>query len=437
MTDSPRKSRASRSIARSMTVAAAAIAVLILGIGGWAATSKLAGAVVAPGMVVVEGNVKLVQHRSGGIVGEIRVKNGARVAAGDLLIRLDATITRANLAVITKQIDQLTARRMRLAAERDEAAEVTVPDELKARLSEPEVADYVKAEEALFKARKRTIEGQKAQLRERIDQIRQESEGLVARRAAKDDELKLIEEELAGVVTLHEKQLTPFSQVAALQRVKAQLAGERGQLTSEIARAATRITETELQILQLDQDRRAEVLTELRDIENKLAELAEQRVAALDELKRVDILAPQAGLVHELAVHTIGGVIAPGETIMQIVPVNDTLVVEARVRPADIDQLHAGQQAVLRFSAFSQRTTPEIFGTVETIGANLSASKETGETWYTVRIDMSREEIAKLGNLVLQSGMPVEAFIETGERTALSYLTKPLADQIARAMRED
>ncbi|WP_205687919.1 HlyD family type I secretion periplasmic adaptor subunit [Ciceribacter ferrooxidans] len=437
MTDSPRKSRASRSIARSMTVAVAAIAVLVLGIGGWAATSKLAGAVVAPGMVVVEGNVKLVQHRSGGIVGEIRVKNGSRVAAGDLLIRLDATITRANLAVITKQIDQLTARRMRLAAERDEAAEVTVPDELKARLSEPEVADYVNAEEALFKARKRTIEGQKAQLRERIDQIRQESEGLVARRAAKDDELKLIEEELAGVVTLHEKQLTPFSQVAALQRVKAQLAGERGQLTSEIARAATRITETELQILQLDQDRRAEVLTELRDIENKLAELAEQRVAALDELKRVDILAPQAGLVHELAVHTIGGVIAPGETIMQIVPVNDTLVVEARVRPADIDQLHAGQQAVLRFSAFSQRTTPEIFGTVETIGANLSASKETGETWYTVRIDMSREEIAKLGNLVLQSGMPVEAFIETGERTALSYLTKPLADQIARAMRED
>lgn len=437
MTDSPRKSRATRSIARSMTVAVAAIAVLILGIGGWAATSKLAGAVVAPGMVVVEGNVKLVQHRTGGIVGEIRVKNGSRVAAGDLLIRLDDTITRANLAVITKQIDQLTARRMRLAAERDEAAEVMVPDELKARLSEPEVADYVKAEEALFKARKRTIEGQKAQLRERIDQIRQESEGLVARRAAKDDELKLIEEELAGVVQLHEKQLTPFSQVAALQRVKAQLAGERGQLTSDIARAATRITETELQILQLDQDRRAEVLTELRDIENKLAELAEQRVAALDELKRVNILAPQDGLVHELAVHTIGGVITPGETIMQIVPVNDALVVEARVRPSDIDQLHAGQQAVLRFSAFNQRTTPELFGTVETIGANLSASKETGETWYTVRIDMSREEIARLGNLVLQSGMPVEAFIETGERTALSYLTKPLADQIARAMRED
>ncbi len=437
MTDSPRKSRASRSIARSMTVAVAAIAVLILGIGGWAATSRLAGAVVAPGMVVVEGNVKLVQHRSGGIVGEIHVKNGSRVAAGDLLIRLDDTITRANLAVITKQIDQLTARRMRLAAERDEAADVTVPDELKARLSEPDVADYVKAEEALFKARKRTIEGQKAQLRERIGQIRQETDGLVARRAAKDDELKLIDEELAGVVTLHEKQLTPFSQVAALQRVKAQLAGERGQLTSDIARAATRITETELQILQLDQDRRAEVLTELRDIDNKLAELAEQRVAALDELKRVNILAPQAGLVHELTVHTIGGVIAPGETIMQIVPVNDALVVEARVRPADIDQLHAGQQAVLRFSAFNQRTTPEIFGTVETIGANLSASKETGETWYTVRIEMSRDEIARLGNLVLQSGMPVEAFIETGERTALSYLTKPFADQIARAMRED
>jgi HlyD family secretion protein len=420
-----------------MLIASVSVATLIFGVGGWAATSNLSGAVVGAGTVVVEGNVKRIQHRDGGIVGEIRVRDGQQVKAGELLIRLDDTLTRANLAVIVKQIDQLQARAMRLTAERDEAAEPAASEELRGKLGNPEVAAYVAAEKALFHARKRTIDGQKAQLSQRVHQLAQEADGLGARRDAKDDELRLIGEELAGIASLHAQGLMPFSRLAELQRMKAQLSGERGQLTAEIARTATRTTETELQSLQLDQDRRSEVLMELRDVDNKLAELTEQRVTAEDQLKRVDLLSPQNGIVHELAVHTIGGVIAPGETVMQVVPVNDSLVVETKIQPADIDQLHLRQKAILRFSAFNQRTTPEIVGEVQTIAANLSTNAQTGEAWYTARIRISAAELRKLGKLALQAGMPVEAFIQTGDRTVLSYLIKPLTDQIARAMRED
>lgn len=430
-------SKASRAIRRYVLVSGASIAVFLLGAGGWAATSKLSGAVVGLGTVVVEGNVKRIQHREGGIVGEIRVRDGRQVKAGELLIRLDDTVTRANLAIVIKQIDQLSARSMRLTAERDNAVAIKVPDELEARITELEIADDVQSERALFAARRATIEGQKAQLQQRIGQLQLEADGLTARRSAKDDELRLIDLELAGISTLHQKGLMPFSRLVELQRLRAQLSGERGQLTAEIARAATRRTETELQILQLDQDRRSEVLTELRDVDNKLAELSEQQLAARDQLKRVDLLAPQDGIVHELAVHTVGGVISPGETIMQIVPVNDSLVVEAKVQPVDIDQLHIGQAVVLRFSAFNQRTTPEISGTITTIAANLSSNPQTGEAWYSARIRIPMQELDRLGGLVLHAGMPVEAFIQTGERTALSYLVKPLTDQIARAMRED
>ncbi|WP_421418190.1 HlyD family type I secretion periplasmic adaptor subunit [Agrobacterium tumefaciens] len=289
----------------------------------------------------------------------------------------------------------------------------------------------------MFAARKRTLLGQKAQLAQRIDQIRQESEGLVVRKKAKEEELSWIGQELVRVRNLNEQQLIQFNRLAELERLRAQLDGERGQLIAEIARAATRITETELQILQLDQDRLAEVLTELRDVDNKLAELLEQRVTAEDQLKRIDLRSPQDGIVHELAVHTIGGVIAAGETVMQIVPVNERLVVEAKIQPTDIDQIHVGQTAVLRFSAFNQRTTPEVTGHVKTVAADLVSNPQTGESWYSSRLQIEPDELTKLGDLNLLAGMPVEAYIKTGDRTALSYLIKPLTDQIAKAMRED
>ncbi|THV12707.1 HlyD family type I secretion periplasmic adaptor subunit [Rhizobium rhizophilum] len=433
MTDRQSMTPIARSIRNYSLLAFVTILILVMGFGGWAATVKLSGAVIGHGVVVVDGNVKKIQHRTGGIVGEILVRNGARVAVGDLLIRMDDTITRANLAIVTKQVDQLSGRRLRLVAERDGLAAMALSD-----MSETEDGgSYVRAEEALFTARRETLQSQQSQLRQRIDQIGQETDGLTVRLKAKEQELSWVEQELVRVRSLSGQQLIQFNRLAELERLKAQLDGERGQLIAEIARAGTRVTETELQILQLDQDRRTEIVTELRDVDNKLAELEEQQVTAEDELKRVDIRSPQDGIVHELAVHTIGGVVAPGETVMQIVPSNDSLVVEARILPADIDQVHPGQKAVLRFSAFNQRTTPEVFAKVETVAADLVTNPQTGEAWYSIRIRIPAEEMAKLGNLTLLSGMPVEVFVKTGERTAMSYLLKPLSDQLARAMTED
>lgn len=437
MNETNQRSPAARSIRNYSIAAIVTIVLLVAGMGGWAATAMLSGAVVGMGTVVVDGSVKRIQHREGGIVGEILVRNGSRVAAGDVLIKLDDTITRANLAIITKQLDQLTARRFRLIAERDNLQEVATSSAQSSVFEGAPSPEYVVAEQALFTSRRDTLNSQKAQLRQRIDQIGQETKGLTVRLKAKEEELSWIGQELIRVRNLSDQQLVQFNRLAELERLRAQLDGERGQLIAEVARTETRVTETELQILQLDQDRRTEVVTELRDVDNKLAELAEQRVSADDQLKRIDILAPQSGVVHELAVHTIGGVISPGETIMQIVPVNDTLVVDARIQPADIDQLHIGQKATLRFSAFNQRTTPEIFGEIKTVAADLILNQQTGESWYTARISIPANELVRLGSLPLLAGMPVEAFVQTGERTALSYLLKPLADQMNRAMRED
>ncbi|MGE7368462.1 HlyD family type I secretion periplasmic adaptor subunit [Neorhizobium sp. NPDC001467] len=428
---------ASKAIRRYLLASVVTVGVLVIGAGGWAATANLSSAVIGSGTIVVEGSTKRIQHREGGIIGQIRVTDGSRVRPGELLIRLDDTITRANLAVVAKQIDQLEARRMRLIAERDEQDALKLPQELADRRFTPAVADYISAETALFKARRETMQAQKGRLGQQIGQIEQERRGLEVRRDAKNEELSWVAEELRRISNLSEQGLVQFTRLSQLQRTKAQLDGERGQLIAEIARAATRISETELQILQLDQDRRAEVLTEMRDIDNKLAELAEQRIAAEDQLKRIEITAPQAGIVHELAVHTIGGVIAPGDTVMLIVPTDDKLVIDTKIRPADIDQVRHGQRAALRFSAFNQRTTPEIDGIVETVSADLNHNPQTGESWYSARITIPPQERIKLGDLTLVAGMPVETFVQSGERSALSYLVKPLTDQVARAMREN
>jgi HlyD family secretion protein len=431
------RTAASRSIRRHVLLGAILIALLFAGVGSWAATAKLAGAVVATGSVVVEGNIKQVQHRDGGIIGAINVRNGDYVEAGDVVVRLDDTLPRANLAIVEKQLGDLQARRMRLIAERDGLEALGSPVEGIDGTSLLATADLIAAQSALFTARRATLDGEKKLLAERKLQTGKEIEGLQARVKAKIDELDLIGKELSGIAALYEKGLVPMPRLVALQRQKASLDGEKGQLQAEVARAQTRIAETDLQILQLEKDRRAEVLTELRDVDGKLAELEERRIAAADQLRRVEIYAPYDGFVHQLAVFTVGGVIGPGETIMSIVPKQDALIVETRVRPADIDQIYVDQIATLRFSAFNQRTTPELFGKLATISADLSQNQQTGEQWYTVRIRISFEELKRLRGLSLVPGMPVEAFIQTQERTALSYLVKPLTDQIARALREE
>jgi HlyD family secretion protein len=278
---------------------------------------------------------------------------------------------------------------------------------------------------------------QKAQLKERIAQLREQIEGLQLQALAKADEIQLIQDELAGVEQLWRKNLVPISRVTALRREETRLRGERGQHLSNIAQAKGRISETELQIIQIEQDLRSEVSKELREVQAKMSELGERKVAAEDQLKRIDIRAPQDGVVHQSIVHTVGGVITAGEPLMLIVPESDELSIEVKVSPQDIDQLRPGLDAVLRLSAFNQRTTPELKGRVSLIAADLVTDQRSGVQYYPVRVVFVDGERERLGALKLVPGMPVEGLIQTGYRTVFSYLTKPVADNMAKAFREE
>jgi HlyD family secretion protein len=430
------ESRALRSSRRHNLAGIAAVAVLAGLVGGWATTTELAGAVVASGQLVVESGVKKVQHPFGGIVGELRVHDGDLVRAGDVLVRLDATETRANLAIITKSLDELAARQARDEAERDGESKIVFPQELLARKDDTDVQRLINGESKLFDIRSQARNGQKAQLKERISELQQQIEGLNTQIKAKEREAELIQQELKGIRELWKKQLVDLNRVTAMEREAARTEGERGALVSTVAQVKDRITETELQILQVDQDMRTEVGKELSEIRAKTSELAEKRIAAEDQLRRVDIRAPQGGRVHQLSVHTVGGVIQPGEAIMLIVPSSDALTVEAKIPPQEIDQLYLGQPAVLRFTAFNQRTTPELNGEVSRISADISQDQKTGLTYYTTRIKVTDAEVTRLGNVKLIPGMPVEAFVETAPRTVLSYLARPFYDQAKRAFTE-
>lgn len=404
----------------------------------WAAMSDLAGAVIAQATVVVETNLKKVQHPTGGVVGELNVRDGAKVKAGDVVIKLDETVTRANLQIITRQMDELQVRRARLDAERDAGLGFRLPEKLEQRAtSDGELARIIDAEKWLLESRRTGREGQKSQLRERIAQLRQEIAGSDAQLAARKEQARLIASELAGVEELFRKNLVQLSRLTSLQREASRLLGDQGQIVSSAAQSRGKIIETELQILQLDQDLRTEVLRDGREIDGKMAELAERKVAAEDTLRRIDIRAPQDGVVHQLAVHTVGGVITAGEPLMFIVPQADGLTIEAKIAPQDIDQVVAGQQATVLLTAFNVRTTPEVKGRVRQVSAELSREQQTGATYYTAKIDIPDGELARLKGLKLMPGMPAEVHVRTVERSALSFFLKPLTDQLARSMREE
>ena len=423
------------SIRRHLLVGSAAALVLLAGVGGWATTTELSGAVIAPGQLVVDSNVKKVQHPAGGVVGELRVKDGDRVKAGEVVVRLDETQARANWAIVTKALDELEARQARGEAERDGADRMSFPADLLARKDDPDVQRVTAGEQRLFEIRRGAREGQKAQLKEQIAQLGQQIQGTAEQEAAKAKEIDWIKQELKGVRDLWKQSLVPFSRVTALERDGARLEGERGALIATAAQARGRIAETELKILQIDEDLRTEVGKELADIRGKKSELVEKRVAAEDQLKRIDLVAPQDGKVFQQSVHTVGGVIQAGESVMLIVPDGDSLAIEARIAPHEIDQVHMGQRAVVRFTAFNQRTTPELDGEIVRIGADVTQEEKKGESYYAVRIRIADDELARLDGLKLVAGMPVEAFIQTTPRTVVSYLVKPLGDQIARAFK--
>jgi HlyD family secretion protein len=383
---------------------------------------RIGGAVVTQGQMVVDSNVKKIQHPTGGVVGELLVRDGSHVRAGDVLVRLDATQTKANLGIVTKQLDELVARQAREETERDGLETVDFPKDLTDRRSDPDVERIIAGETRLFGIRNAARAGQKTQLEEEIN-------GTEVQREARVAQIEWIKKELVGVNDLWKKNLVPYTRVTALEREASRLEGERGQLISTVAQVKGKIS-------QVDQDMRSDVGKDLADIRGKISELLERKVAAEDQLKRVDIRAPLEGVVHQSSVHTVGGVITPGEQLMLVVPEADALTVEVRIAPQDIDQVRMDQAAALKFSAFNQRTTPEVDGIVSLVSADVTQDQKTGASFYTARISVAADELAKLGAVKLVPGMPVEAFIETGDRSVMSYLTRPLADQIARAFRE-
>jgi HlyD family secretion protein len=427
---------ARRSIRLHLIVGLALVVVLAGGIGGWASTQEISGALIAPGQIVVESNVKKVQHPTGGVIGEIRAHDGDVVKAGDVVVRLDDTVTKANLAIVTKNLDGAMARGARLEAEQRGLDQLKFPSQLTSRAGDPDVGGVMASESKLFDVRVNGRAGQKAQLRERVRQLNEEIAGLNAQEQAKQQEIALVQKELEGVRQLYDQHLVQISRLTTLERDTARLNGERAQYVAARAQAKGKITETELQIIQVDKDMVSEVSKDLRETNDKIGELIERKVTAEDQLRRVDIRAPQDGIVEQSTVHTVGGVITAGDTIMLVVPQSDDLQVEAKVNPQDIDKLQVGQKTLLRLSAFNQRTTPELNGLVSRVSPDVTTEQRTGQSYYTIRVSMPPEEIARLGDVKLIPGMPVEAFVQTGNRTMLSYLMKPLSDQLMRAFRE-
>ena len=430
------KAGARPSIRLHLMIGLVVVVLLAGGLGGWASTAEISGALIAPGSIVVESNVKKVQHPTGGVVGEVRVHDGDLVKAGDILVRLDDTVTKASLAIVTKSLNALWARAARLEAEQQGRDKVVFPPELLEQKDDPDAKEVMASESKLFEVRTNGRIGQKAQLRERVTQLREEIAGLEAQEKSKDQEIALVEKELVGVKTLYDQHLVQMTRLTTLQRDAARLNGERAQFIASIAQAKGKITETELQIIQVDKDMVSEVSKDLRETNDKIGELIERKVTAEDQLRRVDIRAPQDGVVEQSTVHTVGGVINAGDAIMLIVPQTDDLQVEAKVNPQDIDKLQVGQKTLLRLSAFNQRTTPELNGIVSRVSPDVTTDQRTGQSYYTIRVSMPPEEIARLGEVKLIPGMPAEAFVQTGDRTMFSYLMKPLNDQLMRAFRE-
>jgi HlyD family secretion protein len=427
--------RLSHSIAVHLAAIAGATVFLVVGIGFLAASTELSGAVVSSGVVVVESNVKKVQHPTGGVVKELLVKDGATVSAGDILIRLDEAVANANLAAVSKTYAELQARRARLEAERDDAADIQFPDEL-LQQDDRAIRSMIDGERRLLQFRRNSAANRKSQLQRRIAQLQDEIGGLTDQLAAKQKELELIQKELAGVESLWQQQLVAISRFTALQREAARLLGDSGRLKASLAQSRGKIAETELQILQVDEDAKRDVAKEIAEVRAKSEEIFEKRVAAQDVVDRIEIRAPQGGLVHELAVHTKGGVVAAGETLMMIVPGGDDLIVESHVQPQEIDQVRLGSDAVLRFANLNQRTTPEIVGRVVRIGADASRQDKGSPAYFLVRVAIPKETVNALDGARLLPGMPAEVFIVTGERTVLSYLMRPVSEQMRRAFRE-
>jgi len=419
---------------RNLRIGLIAVAVLVFGLFGLAALVDIRGAVIATGEVSVESKVKKIAHPTGGVISEIYVRDGARVKAGDVLMRLDSRVSGVSASVSEAGLDQLLAMRARLEAERDSRPYPVFPAQL-VRRQDPSARSAIAEESRLFRLRQQARIGQHAQLAERVRQLDQQIRGYQAQIAASQRQSELIQPELEGVRELWEKKLVTINKLNSLERTAVDLDANVASLSANIAQSRARVTEIRQQMIQLDQDARSQAGAELSEVIAKLADQQVRTVSTDDTFDRSTIRAPYDGVVDKLAFTTIGGVIPPAETIMEIVPDSDRLTVEAKISPADVDQLRIGQDAKLRFSAFNVQTTPELNGKLTHVSAETTVDERTGAAFYKVRLDVEQDELRQLGGLKLVPGMPVEAYIQTGERSLLSFITKPLRDQLNRAFR--
>ncbi|MBY6139648.1 HlyD family type I secretion periplasmic adaptor subunit [Leisingera daeponensis] len=423
---------------RPLIIGLITLAVLVGGFGSWSVLSSISGAVVATGRIEVDRNRQVVQHLDGGIVAEILVDEGDMVQEGDTLIRLDATELTSQLVIVEGQLFELMARRGRLEAERDEAAEITFdPELLKAAETQPEVKDLVEGQRRLFHARRETTAREIDQLEKRRVQIEEQIRGIQAQQTSLKVQLDLIGEELGNQQSLLDRGLAQAATVLNLRRTQASLDGQLGELVAAEAQAEGRITEIDIEILKLGTGQREEAITRLRDLRYQELELAETRRSLRQRLARLDITAPVSGVVYGLQVQTPRSVIRPADPVLYLVPQDRPLVIAAQVAPTDIDQLFTGQEVTLRFSALDQRSTPELFGHVTQVSADAFEDQGSGISYYRAEIELNPGEQGRLpAGTVLIPGMPVESYIRTADRSPLAYLVKPLTDYFNKAFRE-
>ncbi len=417
-----------------MTIGLLALLVLVGGFGTWAVMAQITGAVIASGQIEVDRNRQVIQHPDGGVVDAIVVQEGDTVAIGDTLIRLDPSLLQSELAIVEGQLFEILARRGRLEAERD-GADTLQFDPL---LSEvPQGADLIQGQTRLFDARRESSTRAVEQLDQQRAQIASQLGGITAQQAALDTQSDLIAKELEDQQKLLAQQLIQASRVSALQREQANLMGRVGELTASAAQAAERMTEIEIQILSLATTRREEAITRLRDLEYNELELTERRRTLRQQLERLDLRAPVSGIVYGMQVFAEQSVIRAAEPVMFLVPQDRPLVIATKVQPTDIDQINLGQEVTLRFSAFDQRRTPELTGSVTLVSADIFVDDATQQSFYQAEVQLNEGELEKLpDDMVLIPGMPVEAFVRTADRSPMDYLLKPLADYFAKAFRE-
>ncbi len=433
-----RRPRKNWSIRVPLLMGFAALVLLVGGLGAWAVEARIAGAVVAGGMVQVESNRQVVQHPEGGVVGAILARDGDRVEAGEIVMRFDDTLLRAELDTVEGQLGEIRARRARLEAERDGAEAVTFSDELlDSAESNPEMAEQIAGQRDLFRARLKSQAREAEQLAEQRAQIENAIRGVESQLKGLRRQQELIAAELSDSENLLEKGLIQLSRVSSLRREDARLQGEIGRLEAEVARNRGQISGLKIEELKLGTSRREEAITTLRDLQFREIELTERLLALRERLQRMEVRAPQAGIVYGSRFFAVGSVVQPAEPIMYVIPQDQPLQVAARVSPINVDQVYAGQEAQLRFTAFDQRWTPEIVGVVERVSADALTDETTGVSYYRVEIRPLDGELDKLGGQALIPGMPAEAFIRTSDRSPMAYLTKPIADYFRRAMRED